>query len=248
MTRHVTRMTIEDAGHYTPEQRAAILASYPPHERKARAEGIPALGSGRVFPIDEDQLKVPAFDIPEHWAQIGGIDFGWDHPTAACRLAWDRDTDVLYVTASYAARETTPVIHAAALKAWGSWLPWAWPHDGLQHDKGSGEALADQYRRQGLAMLSERATFEDGSSGLEAGICEMLERMQTGRWKVFAHLEDWFAEFRLYHRKEGLIVKANDDRISAARYALMMRRFAGRRPRPKAGGSASYGGAGGWMG
>src|SRR5437870_9036512 len=69
MIRHVTRMTIEDAGHYTPEQRATIIASYPLHERKARAQGIPALGSGRVFPIDEDELMVSAFDIPEHWMQ-----------------------------------------------------------------------------------------------------------------------------------------------------------------------------------
>lgn len=248
MTRHVTRMTIEDAGHYTAEQRAAIIASYPPHERKARANGIPALGSGRVFPVDEEALTIAAFDVPEHWVQIGGLDFGWDHPTAACRLAWDRDTDTIYVTASYALREATPLIHAAALKAWGEWLPWAWPHDGLQHDKGSGEMLAEQYRRQGLAMLPERATFEEGSSGLEAGISEMLERMQTGRWKVFAHLEDWLAEFRLYHRKDGLIVKSNDDRISASRYAMMMKRFAARKPGPKARKQAAFGGAGGWMG
>ena len=248
MSRHVTRMTIEDAGHYTAEQRAAIIASYPPHERKARAHGIPTLGSGRVFPIDEDAIKVAAFDIPESWVQIGGIDFGWDHPTAACRLAWDRDTDVIHVTASYGMREATPVIHAAALKAWGKWLPWAWPHDGLQHDKGSGEALADQYRRQGLAMLPARATFEDGSSGLEAGISEMLERMQTGRWKVFAHLEDWFAEFRLFHRKDGLIVKTDDDRISASRYAMMMRRYAMRKPAPRTAKARGAAGAGSWMG
>jgi hypothetical protein len=248
MSRHVTRMTIADADHYTDAQRAAIIASYPPHERKARAEGIPALGSGRVFPIDEDAIKVAAFDIPEGWAQIGGIDFGWDHPTAACRLAWDRDTDVIHVTACYALREATPVIHAAALKSWGGWLPWAWPHDGLQHDKGSGEAIAEQYRRQGLAMLRERATFEDGSHGLEAGISEMLERMQTGRWKVFAHLEEWFAEFRLFHRKDGLIVKTNDDRISAARYAMMMKRYATRKPAPRIAKPREHGGAGGWMG
>jgi hypothetical protein len=247
MSRHVTRMTIEDAGHYTPEQRAAIIASYPPHERKARAQGIPALGSGRVFPVDEDLIKVKAFDVPESWVQIGGIDFGWDHPTAACRIAWDRDSDVIYVTASYGVREAVPLIHAAALKAWGSWLPWVWPHDGLQHDKGSGEAIAEQYRRQGLNMLPERATFEDGSSGLEAGICEMLERMQTGRWKVFEHLEDWFAEFRLYHRKDGRIVKLDDDRISAARYAMMMKRFAARKRIKRAVRSAGSVGAGGWM-
>lgn len=248
MSRHVTRMTIEDADHYTPEQRAAIIASYPPHERKARAEGIPSLGSGRVFPVDEDLIRVRAFDIPANWAQIGGIDFGWDHPTAACRLAWDRDTDVLYVTASYGVREAVPLVHAAALKAWGAWLPWAWPHDGLQHDKGSGEAIAEQYRRQGLNMLDERATFENGSSGLEAGVSEMLERMQTGRWKVFDHLEDWFAEFRLYHRKDGLIVKQNDDRLAAVRYGMMMKRFASRKPMRRPTRRNGDVGAGGWMG
>jgi hypothetical protein len=30
----------------------------------------------------------------------------------------------------------------------------------------------------------------------------------------------------LYHRKDGLIVKLNDDLISASRYAMMGRRFA----------------------
>lgn len=227
MTRSVTRMTIEDAEHYTPERRAEIIASYPAHEREARAKGIPVMGSGRVFPVSEDDIKIAAFEIPKHWAQIGGIDFGWDHPTAAAKLAWDRDADCIYVTHSYGQREATPIMHAAALKGWGAELPWAWPHDGLQHDKGSGEALAAQYRAQGLNLLPERATFEDGGNGVEAGVTEMLDRMLSGRWKVFEHLEDWFAEFRLYHRKDGLIVKLNDDRMSASRYAMMMKRFAG---------------------
>jgi hypothetical protein len=232
MSRHVTRMTIYDAEHYTAEQRAAIIASYPPHERKARAQGIPILGSGRVFPIDEDEIKCAAFKIPDDWAQIGGLDFGWDHPTAAARLAWDKETDTIYVTMCWAQRETTPILAAAALKPWDDWLKWAWPHDGLQHDKGSGEQLAAQYRQQGLKLLPERATFEDGTFGVEAGISEMFDRMQTGRFKVFEHLEEWFNEFRLYHRQDGLIVKLSDDRISATRYAVMMKRFAAKKPEP----------------
>jgi len=231
MSRHVTRMTIDDAEHYTPEQRAAIISSYPAHEREARAKGIPTLGSGRVFPVSEDSIKVDPFPIPPHWPQIGGLDFGWDHPFAAALLAWNKDADIIYVTNCYGQRESTPIIHAAALKPWGAWVPWAWPHDGLQHDKGSGEALASQYSAQGLNMLSEKATFEDGGNGVEAGIMDMLDRMQTGRWKVFSHLEEWFAEFRLYHRKDGLIVKLNDDRLSASRYALMMKREAITKPR-----------------
>lgn len=243
---HVTQMTIEDALHYTPEARAAIIASYPAHERDARAKGIPTMGSGRVFPIDEEFVKCEPFEIPAHWPQIAAIDFGWDHPSAGVRLAWDRDGDVLYVIAAHRAREQTPLMFAAAVKPWGAWLPWAWPHDGLQHDKGSGEQLAKQYQEQGLKMLAERATFDDGTNGLEAGITEMFDRMQTGRLRVFSHLNDWFEEFRLYHRKEGLIVKMNDDLLSATRYGMMMRRFAVVKAKKRS--PVDYGmGMGGWQ-
>jgi hypothetical protein len=106
-------------------------------------------------------------------------------------------------------------MHAASIKPWGGWIPCAWPHDGLQHDKGSGEQLASLYKDQGLNTLPERATFEDGGNGVEAGVIEMLDRMQTGRFKVFSHLKEWFDEFRLYHRKDGKIVKERDDLLSA---------------------------------
>lgn len=222
----VTTMTINDAEHYTQEQRDAIIASYPEHEREARAKGIPILGSGRVFPIVEEAIKVTAFSVPPHWPRIVGLDFGIDHPTAVVWMAWDRDNDVLYVTDCYRVKDQSIVIHAAGIKARGDWVPVAWPHDGLQRDKGSGEQLAAQYKAQGLNMLKDRAMFEDGSNGVEAGVAEMLSRMQTHRLRIFAHLEDWFEEFRLYHRKDGMIVKMTDDLLSATRYAMMMRRHA----------------------
>ena len=231
MTRNVTTMTIYDVDHYSAEQREQIIASYPPHEREARAKGIPTLGSGMIFPVVEDEIVVEPFKIPDFWKNIAGIDFGWDHPTGAARLAYDADNDVVYLVADYRASEMTPVLHAASLKPWGEWLPWAWPHDGLQHDKGSGEQLAENYRKNGLDLLPERATFEDGTNGVEAGVQDMLERMQTGRWKVFSTCQSWLDERRMYHRKDGRIVKERDDVISASRYAYMMLRCA--IPEPK---------------
>lgn len=224
--REVITMTIDDAEHYTPEERQKIIDSYPPHEREARTKGVPSLGSGRIFPVSEESIVVDPFEIPKHWAQIGGMDFGYDHPFGAVGCAWDRDADIFYVTKEYREREATPIIHAASIKPWGSWLPWSWPHDGLQHDKGSGEQLAAQYREQGLNLTVERATFDDGTNGVEAGLSEMLQRMQTGRFKVFSTCRLWFEEFRLYHRQDGKVVKERDDVISASRYALMMKRMA----------------------
>src|SRR5215216_3581913 len=161
------------------------------------------------------------------------MDFGWDHPFAAIELACDRDTDTVYVIKAYRLREATPVVHAAALKLWGR-LQWAWPRDGRRETlEGAGIALANQYRAQGLDMLHEHAQFErtGASAGVnnvsvEAGLLDMLTRMEGGRFKVFANLLEWFEEFRLYHRKDGKVVKERDDLMAATRYGVMMLRFA----------------------
>jgi phage terminase large subunit-like protein len=228
-------MTIEDAEHISPAERARIIASFPAHQREARAKGIPTLGSGAIFPVAEESITVEPFSIPKHWPRICGLDFGWDHPTAAAWIAWDRDTDTLYVYDAYRVAEQPIPIHAAAIRAKGKWIPVAWPHDGWQTEKGSGVQLAEQYKACDVEMLDEHAQFEETGQdsetqqsliSVEAGLQEMLTRMETGRWKVFSHLKDWFAEFRLYHRDNGKIVKLFDDLLSASRYAMMMLRHA----------------------
>jgi Terminase RNaseH-like domain len=176
------------------------------------------------------------------------MDFGWDHPFAAVELVWDRDIDTVYVTRCYRVREATAVIHAAALRPWGKQLPWAWPRDGRRETlEGAGVALAKQYAAQGLDMLAVHAQFEDKSISVEAGIADMLIRMQTGRFKVFKHLNDWWDEFRLYHRKDGRVHKEGDDLMAATRYAVMMLRYARNLIPPKPRLLKRHGGLGGWM-
>jgi phage terminase large subunit-like protein len=233
---HVTKMGIADAMHYTPEMRASIIASYPAHQREARANGTPTLGSGAIFPVPVETIKEQAVRLPAFWPRIVGMDFGWDHPTAAVWVAWDRDTDTVHIYDAYRVKEAIPLIHAAAIKSKGAWIPVAWPHDGLQHDKGSGVALRTQYEKHGLNMHREKASNPpdlkqgqkegEGGNGVEAGLMDMLDRMMTGRLKVAAHLHDWWEEFNLYHRKDGKVVKESDDLMSATRYALMMIRHA----------------------
>ncbi len=223
---HTTTMTISDVAHYTAEARAAILASYPEHEREARANGTPMMGAGRVFPIPESGVKIAPFNIPPHWPRIVGMDFGIDHPAAMVWCAWDRDTDTIYVYDAWRGKDHTPPMMSLIYRPRGEWIPVAWPHDGLQRDKGSGEQLAAQFRAAGVSMLEKRATFDDGTNGVEAGLQDMLARMQSRRLRVFEHLGEWFEEFRMYHRKDGLVVKKMDDLMSATRYALMMKRAA----------------------
>jgi hypothetical protein len=60
----------------------------------------------------------------------------------------------------------------------------------------------------------------------EAAIQEILTRMETGRFKVFADCKPLFDELRKYHRRQGKIVKIHDDVLDAMRYsALSVGRF-----------------------
>jgi len=230
----VTQMGIQDALHYTEEDRQAIIARYPPHERDARARGDPFMGEGLVFPISEDEIaENPLPEIPDDWERINGLDFGWDHPTAAVHMVRDPFSDVIHVVACHKQTNQLPLVHAAAIKIWGEWVPTAWPLDGKQTDKGTGEQIAELYRQQGLQMISEHAQYPDKRGrAVEDGIADMYQRMVTGRFKVARTLTKWFDEFRMYHRKRDPatgkteIVKKGDDLMSATRYGVMMLRYA----------------------
>jgi phage terminase large subunit-like protein len=231
--------TWDDAPHMTPEVQATKLATIPEHEREMRSRGIPFAGAGLVFPIVHSKIIVDPVPIPNHWRQIVGIDFGWDHPFASARVCHDADNDIVYLVNEYRESKATPPIHVAAIKPWGEWIPVVWPPDGLQTEKGSGSPLADQYRTQGLYLLPHHFTNPPGPDqeegrggiGVEPGLIEMLTRMQTGRFKVFRTCSGFLEEARMYHRDEkGRVVKINDDIISACRYAVQSLRFATTKP------------------
>lgn len=230
----IIKATWDDAPHMTKEMQEQKLATIPEYQRDMRAKGIPLLGSGVVFPVKEEDIKVEGFEIPAYWPQIWGVDFGIDHPFAAVRVAWDRDADIIYVVDCYRAVGATPPIHASSMKSRGDWIPVAWPHDGLNREKSSGIPLAELYRKENLEMLHNKfsnppgAGQEEGEGGnsVEFGIMDILNRMKTGRFKVFSHLNDWWSEFRLYHRNNGKIVAVDDDIMSATRYAALSIRHA----------------------
>jgi phage terminase large subunit-like protein len=225
--------TWDDAPHLDEATKTQLLAQYPPHERELRSKGIPVFGSGLVFPISEDDITIEGFGIPEHWPRVAGLDFGWNHPTACVWIAIDPESDTIYVYDTYPKNKETATIHSAAINSRPKYIPIAWPKDGLQSDKGSGVSLAEQYRDHGCNMLhdwirNKKAPGDTGkgNNAIEPGIMDILQRMETGRFKVFNHLYEWFQEFRSYHRKDGKIEPIRDDLMSATRYATMAVMFA----------------------
>lgn len=224
----------DDAPHMTKDRREQFLAQIPEFERDMRTKGIPVMGSGLIFPINDEQITCEPFPIPRHFARICGIDFGWEHPFAAVWMAHDRDTNTVYVYDIYRESRALIPVSSARIKGGGSWIPCVWPHDGLHHDKQSGKTLADLYREQGVNMLPHEFTNPpapgqkegQGGQGVEAGLMAMFDCMSQGRFKVFSTLSDWFKEKGIYHRKDGKVVKLRDDLMSATRYAFQSLRHA----------------------
>ena len=221
--------TWDEAPHLAKEVRERYSLTYMEHEVDARTKGVPMLGSGGVYPVPDAQISCPSFPIPDHFRRICGIDFGIDHPAAGVWLAYDADHDIIYITDCYKQRGETASYHSQLIKSRGQWIPCSWPHDGMVRDKGGGIALKDQYEACGVNMLGLSARYDDikgGGQSREPATISILDRMKTGRFKVFSHLSEWFQEKRLLHRKDGQIVARDDDIESATRYACMMLRYA----------------------
>ena len=230
--------TWDDAPHMTEEMKRKTLAKYPKYQRLMRSKGVPLMGSGLIYEVDEAEISCKPFDYPDYWFVINGVDFGWDHPQAHIQMVWDRDADIFYVVNAWKAAKKQPFEAWHVVKPWAKDVPTAWPGDGLQHkQQSSGEAvkLKELYENEGFNMLPERATFEDGGDGVWVGIMEIENMLQTGRLKIVSVLSDVFEEIRQYHTKtitagedmgKVKIVKIKDDILDAIRYAYMMRRYA----------------------
>lgn len=231
--------TWDDAPHLTAQVKAQRLMALRPHEREMRSKGIPLQGAGLVFApaVTDDSMYIDPIEIPRHWPQIIGLDFGisTQHPFSAANLAWDRDLDTVYLTAEYQTTDDAAPVHVDAVNVWGKWKPVAWPHDGANREKGTGDELQAIYRRKGLNLLPWKATNPptigqlegDGGISPEAAVGMMLDRMLAGKWKVFKTCQTWRKEARMYHRDlKGKIVRLHEDLICASRIASMMLRHA----------------------
>ena len=224
------RIDAQDAKHISAERRAQLEESYLPHEREARIHGIPQLGIARVFPFPIESLMrpiEPSTDIKQ-WARwIVGIDFGYGHPFAAALCAWVHDTEEFYVVDGFKMERGEALYHVKRIAGMcrGLRIPIAWPHDGLTHEKGSGEPLAGVYRRLGAPMYATHAENKGGGYHVEPAIEEMIGYMKRGTFMIASHMTELAEEILSYHRDEDYkIVRLRDDLISAVRYAFMMRR------------------------
>lgn len=214
MTRAVLMATWDDVPHLTEEMKTAMLQTYPAYQRDARSKGIPQLGSGAIYPVEESSLLVDPFEIPPHWPRVYALDVGWNR-TAALWLAHDRDTQTVYAYSEHYRGQAEPSVHANSIRARGDWIPGVIDPAARGRSQRDGVQLLSDYQDLGLKLIAADNT-------VEAGIYQVYERMSGGRFKIFKTLQNFLAEFRLYRRDEkGKIVKTNDHLMDCARYGVV---------------------------
>ena len=231
-----------EALHYSPEKLRKLESKYAglsESERQARMNGIPTMGSGVVFPVDDKDIW---FDydgkVPETWERIGGLDFGrGDHPTAVVWCARDPMTDTVYVYDCIETIRKSVAENASLMRRRGAWIPISYPHD-LMRDSGvsvsndklkqtEGYRYKQMYEDEGVTLTPTNAKTVEGSTKVEVGICEMRQRMLEGRLKVAKHLSEWFKEKQTYrYGEDGKPIKEKDHLLDATRYAIIMLRYA----------------------
>lgn len=214
MVRFCIQADWDDAPHLTSEQKQSLWASIPPYQRDARSRGIPALGSGAIYPISETEFVIEPIEIPPWWKKVFSIDVGWNR-TAVIWGAIDPETDTLYLYAEHYRGQAEPPIHAAAIRARGKWIPGVIDPASRGRSQVDGEQLLATYRALDLVLLT-------AVNAVEAGIYEVWTRLSTGKLKVFRSLVNWLAEYRIYRRDEkGKVVKENDHLMDATRYLVL---------------------------
>ena len=205
----------EDAPHLSKEEIEQMEASLPPHQREARKRGIPSLGKGLIYPVEETKYIVEPFAIPKHYRRSFAMDVGFTHPTAVLWGAEDPDSGLCYIYSEHYLAGAEPAVHAAAIKARGAWIPGVIDSASAGGNQFDGEALFDRYTQLGLTL-----SFPD--KAVEAGIYLVWEMLTSGQLKIFSNCTNLIKEMRKYRRDEkGKIVKKEDDACDSLRYWCM---------------------------
>lgn len=226
MSRYVVQAGWDHAPHLDEKAKKELLESIPHNQREARSKGIPVLGSGAIYPIPEEEIVVPAFQLPAYYPRLYGLDVGWNK-TACIWGAWDRESDIIYLYSEHYRGQAEPSVHASAVKARGDWIPGVIDSAANGRSQTDGKQLFRMYTDAGL-------NIRNADKAIEAGLHEVYERLATGRLKIFNTLNNTLSEYRIYRRDEkGKIVKQNDHLMDALRYLIMGIKHAETKPIPK---------------
>lgn len=223
MARYVVNISWDEVPHLSAKEKQELWASIPAYQRDARSKGLPLLGEGRIYPFDEERIKVTPFVLPREWPRCFGLDSDAGAGfTAIVWLAWDRQNQIVYLYDSYKSDSRSKADHIEALRLRGRgykantlWIPGVGDAKGLIVTEKDSIQVIQLYKDSGVDI-------EMPDKSVEAGIQDLYDLINLKRFKVFdsPQNQEWCSEFRQYHRKKGKIVKVNDHLMDGTRYSI----------------------------
>lgn len=175
------RIPSEEAEHISAERSAELADEYSEEERESRIEGTPQLGSGQVYPIELLPSIVRSFNpdtLPLYARWCVGIDFGAT-AFAAVMIAWQPDVGLVWVVDSFQAERSSALYHVQRIHSMtrGLRMAVAWPQDGLQTERASGQGIITQYIGYGLNAMKHYAV--NGGTGKDNSVEPGISRRAT---------------------------------------------------------------------
>ncbi len=164
---------------WTDDAKDDLYESSPLYQRKARSKGIPSLGSRAIYPMDEEDIVVLGFPIPDYYVRGYGLDVGWNR-TAAIWGAKDLETGIIYLYAEYSRGQAEPAVHTEAIKGFGEWIPGVIDPATNARGQKDGVWLLQEYLDAGLNL-------DMAVNAVEAGILASYRKLTQGKLSTHFH-------------------------------------------------------------
>ena len=229
---------LQQAEHFTKEQKERISASYPESERPYRETGHFIFGSGFIYTTPDELLKITRDKLPDlrNCRHICGLDWGRMDWGAMVWLAfygedcflWD--IEKLKCSPYEAAR-----FYHMRCQSLGMDIPLSWGWDVAGHFGGGEASVKELLEGEGVNVLPERAHnafANDSSNAVWPGIQQIQKLMEEHRFHAILDVKTmaWWEEKRTYFIDENSkIPKKSDmrfDLLDATRYGVIMEPYA----------------------
>lgn len=236
---YLQNATMMDNPTLSKEQIEKYLATIPEYQRDMRMKGIPFIGEGQIFSVDEMDIVFDSIIPGNDWEVLGAVDWGVNKdPTVLMYGVRDPETKKIYVIDEFyfdkdehdrSPERVAEFILSSSYCA----VPVVIPHDKPQYATvmqrwGVNTSTAMLFQNPPETLLNVKLNSNNKSvREVDTGLHEMRYLFNQGLLKVAAKCWHWYKEKRGYYwvyndtTKESSPSKGNEHCIDASRYLIM---------------------------
>ncbi|HDG7833288.1 TPA: terminase family protein [Klebsiella quasipneumoniae] len=236
---YLQNATMMDNPTLSKEQIEKYLLTIPEYQRDMRVLGIPFIGEGQIFSVDEMAITFDSLVPGNDWEVLGAVDWGVSKdPTVLMYGVRNPQTKQIYVIDEFYfdkdEHDRSPErVAEFILESQYCAVPVIIPHDKPQYATvmqrwGVNTSQAMLFKNPPEALLNVQLNSNNKSvREIDTGLHEMRYLFNQGLLKVAAKCWHWYKEKRGYYwvyndtTKTSTPSKGNEHCIDASRYLVM---------------------------